>query len=235
MSAPMQEMSPAREDVVKLIFALSAEGHAVTNKLLVEALRVSAPSVSVMVKRLGDEQLVTRSSERGIALTERGDTVALSVIRRHRLLETFLVQSLGLSWDEVHEEADLLEHAISDRLTERIDASLGHPRHDPHGDPIPSAERPHDERRGIALHDVPVGSRLRVDRVRDDDPQALRHLAAIGAVPGAVIDVDERGPYGEPLWVRVDGRAHVLGTILAGQVHGSVLPACAVTPAEDPR
>src|SRR3954451_20563529 len=130
-------MTPAVEDYLKTIFLLSTRGEAVTTGALAKELQVSSPSVSAMVKRLADGELVRRG--RTLTLTAAGERAALRVVRRHRLLETFLVRALEMPWDEVHEEAEQLEHALSDRLEARIDASLGHPTHDPHGDPIPGA------------------------------------------------------------------------------------------------
>lgn len=222
MQAPL---SPAREDFLKLLYALTADGCMVTNGLLVRELGISAPSVSAMVKRLTEENLVERPTAREVCLTAAGEAAALHVIRRHRLLETFLVEVLHMSWDEVHTEAERLEHALSERLTDVIDETLGHPRRDPHGDPIPCAGRRHHEKWGVSLRDAPTGTSFRVERVRDRDEEALRYLARIDAVPGAVIDVERRGPFGEPLWIRIGSTQHVLGNTLSELVHGQVLDA----------
>ncbi len=216
----MQAMSRATEDYLKAIYHLGTHGDPVTTGLLANELGVSSPSVSAMVKRLQDGELIDRSDARTIHLTADGEREALRVIRRHRLLETYLARALGVPWDEVHAEAELLEHALSERLEERIDAALGHPTHDPHGDPIPPREGPHSESWGVSLENVTAGSRFRVERVSDRDSAALRHLGQLGIVPGVVLDVEEQEPFGGPYWVSVDGERHALGIPLTRLVHG---------------
>lgn len=218
-------MSRATEDYLKTIYHIVTRGEPVTTGLLARELGVSSPSVSAMVKRLEDARLVARPDAREVCLTADGERAALRVVRRHRLLETFLARMLDLPWDEVHAEAELLEHGLSDRLEERIDAALGHPTHDPHGDPIPPRTGQHDERWGVALDAVDAGSRFRVDRVSDRDSAALRHLGALGIVPGAEVRVEEQEPFGGPLWVVVDDVRHALGGPLTRIVHGTVVQA----------
>ncbi|MFC4948958.1 metal-dependent transcriptional regulator [Pseudonocardia sp. GCM10023141] len=221
----MVTMSRATEDYLKAIYHLATRGEPVTTGLLATELGVSAPSVSAMVKRLEDGELVDRPDTRSLRLTDSGEQAALRVVRRHRLLETFLAEALDVPWDEVHAEAELLEHALSDRLEERIDAALGYPTHDPHGDPIPPRHGRHDEGWGIALDAVAPGCRFRVERVSDRDSAALRHLGELGVRPGVAIDIDEQGPFGGPLWIRVRGARHGLGTQLTRLIHGHVLDA----------
>ncbi|OJY42416.1 MAG: hypothetical protein BGP03_00665 [Pseudonocardia sp. 73-21] len=216
----MSAMSRASEDYLKAVYHLGTHGDPVTTGLLAQELGVSSPSVSSMVKRLEDGALLDRADGRSIRLTGAGEREALRVIRRHRLLETFLAQALDVPWDEVHAEAELLEHALSARLEERIDAALGHPTHDPHGDPIPPREGPHSESWGVSLESVAPGSRFRVERVSDRDSAALRHLGQLGVVPGALLDVEEQEPFGGPYWVRIDGARHALGIPLTRLVHG---------------
>jgi len=134
-----------------------------------------------------------------------------------------------MGWDEVHAEAELLEHVLSDRLEERIDAALGHPTHDPHGDPIPPRHGQHTEAVGQPLDTAPPGCRFRVERVSDRDSAALRYLSALGIAPGVVVDVEEQEPFGGPRWVRIDGARHALGAPLSGILRGHV-----VTEAEPP-
>lgn len=217
----MGSLTPAVEDYLKTIFLLSTRGETVTTGLLARELHVSSPSVSAMVKRLVDGELVTRG--RTVTLTDAGRRAALRVVRRHRLLETFLVSALHMSWDEVHEEAERLEHAVSDRLEARIDAVLGHPTHDPHGDPIPGLAGEHDESWGQSLTAAPEGARFHVERVSDRESEALRYLGERGLRPGVVVEVEELEPYGGPRWIRVEGRRVALGPLLTGLVHGRVL------------
>ena len=175
-----------------------------------------------MIKRLESLQLLERRKGSGVRLTAQGEHAALRIVRRHRLLETFLARVLGMTWDEVHAEAELLEHALSDRLEERIDIALGHPTHDPHGDPIPPRHGRHKEAWGRRLDGVPAGDRFRVERVSDRDSAALRHLGVLGVVPGALIEVEELAPFGGPQWVKIDGQRHALGAPLTRLVHGRV-------------
>ncbi len=213
--------SVAVEDYLKTIFVRSGRGDAATTSFLANRLAVAPPTVSAMLKRLDAAGLIVRSTDHHrIVLTPHGEVHARGVVRRHRLLEAFLATTLDLRWDEVDAEADLLEHAISDRLLERIDAFLGHPALDPHGDPIPRPDRQHLEAWPPALSRVSVPSRFRVERVSDRDSAALRYLARLGIRPGTVLDVLERSPFDGPLWVQVDGARHGLGPALAEVVHG---------------
>lgn len=210
------------EDYLKTIYHLASQGEEVTTSNIASRLGVSAPSVSAMVKRLEAGELVARPDPGTVLLTAVGEAQALRVVRRHRLLETFLAQTVGVPWDEVHDEAEVLEHSLSDRLEERIDALLGHPTHDPHGDPIPPRSGDHDERWADPLAAAPRGARFRVERVSDRNADALRYLAGLGIGPGVVVEVGERAPFGGPLWVIVDGEHHALGPQLAKLVHGSI-------------
>jgi DtxR family transcriptional regulator, Mn-dependent transcriptional regulator len=214
-------MTPAVEDYLKTIFLLATRGETVTTGLLAKELQVSSPSVSAMVKRLADGELVHRG--RTLTLTDSGERAALRVVRRHRLLETFLVKVLDMPWDEVHEEAEALEHALSDRLEARIDAALGHPTRDPHGDPIPMPSGSHDESWGQPLTSAPEDCRFRIERVSDRHSDALRYLGDRGLRPGVVIDVETQEPYGGPRWVRVEGERIALAPLLTGLVHGCVV------------
>jgi len=212
----------SRSPSLKVIYGLASSGAPVTTGALADQLGVSSPSASAMIKRLASEQFLERPTGRGLRLTAQGERAALRVVRRHRLLETFLARVLDMGWDEVHAEAELLEHALSDRLEERIDAALGHPTHDPHGDPIPSRHGRHEEDWGQPLDAVPAGERFRVRRVSDRDSEALRYLGALGVVPGVVIEVQEQAPFGGPRWVRIGGQRHALGAPLTRLVHGRV-------------
>ena len=203
----------AIEDYAKAIYALSrrSEGAAVTTNALAERLGVTPGSASAMVKKLADRGLVAHVPYHGVELTPAGERVALEVLRHHRLLETYLAEHLGVPWDRVHEEAEALEHVISEDLEARIDAKLGHPTHDPHGDPIPSAELTIDEGPTTQLADLTPGDRGRFVRVSDSDPELLRYLDARGIGLGAHVEVREREPFGGPLTVAIDGTEHVLG------------------------
>jgi len=210
------------EDYLKTIYALASRGEPVTTSGLAQELGVSSPSVSAMAKRLQTEQLLQRPGG-GWVLTERGEQAALRVIRRHRLVETFLARTLGMGWDEVHAEAEVLEHVLSDRLEERIDTALGHPTHDPHGDPIPPRHGHHTEAVGHPLDAAPPGCRFRIERVSDRDSAALRYLSALGIAPGVVLDVEEPEPFAGPRWVRINGVRHALGAPLSSLLRGQIV------------
>lgn len=216
------EHSDVVEDYLKAVFHLCTRSGQATTSALAAQLALSAPTVSAMLKRLEAAELVRRSPDHAVHLTEHGRRHALSVVRRHRLLEMFLAEVLEVPWDEVHAEAEVLEHALSARLEERIDTLLGRPTHDPHGDPIPPARGEHVEDWGTPLATSPAGGRFVVERVSDRDSGVLRHLAELGIRPGSELQVLEWAPFGGPLWVEVHGRRHALGTGLAHLVHGRV-------------
>lgn len=208
------------EDYLKAIFELTTRSEGASTSSLAERLGVAAPTVSAMLKRLAADDLLVRSGAHRVALTEHGTQHALAVVRRHRLLEEFLVRTLDVPWEDVHAEAEVLEHAVSDRLLERIDAFLGHPTHDPHGDPIPSSDGEHVELWTTPLSQAALGARFLVERVRDRDSEALRHLGELGVRPGVVLEVVEKDPFGGPLWVKVGDQRHAFGAELAGIVFG---------------
>lgn len=187
-------ISPAAEDYLKTIFKMG-EGAPVSTNDLAEELGVAAPSVTGMVKRLASLGLVEHRAYRGVTLTESGRTVALEVIRHHRLLERYLREVVGLDWAEIHEEAEILEHHISEAFEARIDALLGFPTHDPHGDPIPTLEGEMGPTATAALADALPGH-YRVARVADHDPALLGALEALGLLPGAALHLDARLPGG---------------------------------------
>jgi DtxR family Mn-dependent transcriptional regulator len=168
-----------------------------------------------MVKRLGELGLVEHQPYHGVSLTEDGRRVALEVMRHHRLLELYLVETLGVPWDRVHQEAEVLEHVLSEELEELIAAKLGDPTHDPHGDPIPTRELTIEEGTTQSLQSLEPGTRGRFARVSDSDPEMLRFLAERGIAPGDYLEVLDKQPFDGPLFVRFGDRVHVLGGALA--------------------
>jgi DtxR family Mn-dependent transcriptional regulator len=208
--------SSAVEDYAKAIYALERRGgEAVTTNALAERLGVTAGSASGMVKRLGELGLVEHEPYHGISLTDAGRRVALEVLRHHRLLELYLAESLGVPWDRVHEEAEVLEHVLSEDLEELIAASLGDPIRDPHGDPIPTRDLAIDEGDSVSLQSLSAGARGTFTRVSDSDPEMLRFLADLGIAPGGELEVVEKQPFDGPLFVRFGENVHVLGGALA--------------------
>jgi len=210
------DVSSAIEDYAKAIYALQSRGgEAVTTNALAERLDVTAASASGMVKRLDELGLVRHEPYHGVFLTEAGERIALEVIRHHRLLETYLAESLGVPWDRVHEEAEVLEHVLSEDLEAAIAAKLGHPTHDPHGDPIPTAELRIDEPATSVLQSLEPGERAVFVRVSDARPEMLRYLSERGIRPGDGLEVVDKQPFGGPLFVRFGDEVHVLGGELA--------------------
>ena len=171
-----------------------------------------------MLKRMDEMGLVRHEPYRGALLTARGDRVALEVIRHHRLLESYLADVLGMPWDRVHDEAEVLEHYISEELEERIADALGDPRHDPHGDPIPDAELDLADDDTVRLSDLEPGAVAAFARVSDADPEMLRYLDERGIRPGTELEVVSREPFEGPLHVTVAGAQHILGERLAGAI-----------------
>jgi DtxR family transcriptional regulator, Mn-dependent transcriptional regulator len=216
-AAQAERPSEAIQDYAKAIYALQrrADGHPVATNDLAERLRVTPASVSAMLKKLDERGLVEHVPYRGVVLTPAGERVALEVLRHHRLLELYLAEHLGVPWDRVHEEAEALEHVISEDLEARISAKLGEPTHDPHGDPIPSVDLRIDEGHAHALESLETGARGRFVRVSDSDPEMLRYLDARGVRLGDALEVVDRQPFGGPLTVRFGEQLHTLGGGLA--------------------
>ncbi|HVF52490.1 MAG TPA: metal-dependent transcriptional regulator [Actinomycetota bacterium] len=219
--------SPAAQDYLKSIHLLATgaapgePAEAVSTTALAARLGVSSASATNMLKRLASMGLVDHVPYRGASLTEAGSKIALEVVRHHRLLETYLAEALGVPWDEVHDEAEILEHVLSEQLEDRISALLGHPTSDPHGHPIPSKDGSVAETQVRRLWDVADGERSAVDRVPDERGEVLRYLGDVGIRPGSEVEVVGRGPVGGPLFVRVhpgpDG-VHALSKDLAEAV-----------------
>jgi DtxR family Mn-dependent transcriptional regulator len=210
------QRTQAIEDYAKAIYALERrDAEPVSTNALAERLGVTPASASGMVKRLGELGLVEHQPYRGVSLTEDGRRVALEVMRHHRLLELYLVESLGVPWDRVHQEAEVLEHVLSEELEELIAAKLGDPTHDPHGDPIPTRELTIEEGTSQTLQSLEPGACGTFVRVSDSDPEMLRFLAERGIAPGDRLEVVEKQPFDGPLFVRFGENIQVLGGALA--------------------
>ena len=215
--------SSAVEDYAKAIYALeSRSGEAVTTNALAERVGVTPASASGMVKHLDELGLVTHAPYKGVRLTPDGVAVALEVLRHHRLLELYLAESLGVPWDRVHDEAEVLEHVLSEELEELIAAKLGNPTRDPHGDPIPTRDGRIEERATVSLEALGEGDRGTFVRISDSDPDMLRYLAERGIAPGDEFQVEEKQPFGGPSFVRFGDAVHVLGGELAGRMRVEV-------------
>ena len=212
--------SESVQDYLKAIWKLERDGPATTSALAAE-LGVTPASATAMVKKLAGLGLVEHERYRGVRLTPSGERAALEVIRHHRLLELYLMKALGLGLDEVHAEAERLEHYLSEDLESRIDAALGHPTHDPHGDPIPTAalELVADDSRWLT--EVADGTEAVVSRVPDGDPELLRYLASLGIVPDQPIVLVGRAPFDGPVTIEIGGARHAIGLAVAEQIRVS--------------
>lgn len=222
-----EQLTHAIEDYLKTIYDLSASfGRAGTNQIA-EALRVTPASVTGMIKKLAstDPPLVIYEKHRGVVLSEEGERIALELVRHHRLLELFLHQILGYDWDQVHDEADRLEHVISEDFEEKIAAALGNPRHDPHGDPIPTRDLVVPITATTSMVDLRPGQSAVIKRVRDTDAELLRYLSEQGVTPHARLSVVGYTPFDNNLHILVEGQEQpiVLGEAITSKVFVEVL------------
>ncbi|WP_229745944.1 metal-dependent transcriptional regulator [Rhodococcoides trifolii] len=198
-------LSAVAQDYLKVIWTASEySDEPVSTKMLSERIGVSPSTVSEAIRKLSDQGMVDHARYGAIALTETGRRAAVAMVRRHRLIETFLVQELGYGWDEVHDEAEVLEHAVSDLLMDRIDIKLGHPDRDPHGDPIPTADGDIPAPRAIPLSEFRVGQEGRVARISDADPDMLRYFDTVGISLDLTIEMVERRDFAGTVAVRID-------------------------------
>jgi DtxR family transcriptional regulator, Mn-dependent transcriptional regulator len=219
-------VSESAQDYLKAIWKLERMGEMLTTALA-DALGVSPASATAMLKKLASLGLVVHERYHGATLTPAGERMALEVVRHHRLLELYLMQALGLSWDQVHEEAERLEHHLSDQLEVHIDRALGFPTRDPHGDPIPTPELLLQSDEMVCLSDLEAGSMTVVRRVPDGDPELLRYLATLGLVPAEAVTVVDQAPFDGPVTVEVRGARHAIGRSLAAQIEVGVEHAAA--------
>ena len=213
-----EALSNAIQDYLKEIYKLRTDGGKATTTALAKRLRVSPASVSAMVKKLAVLGLVEHRRYHGATLTAAGERVALEVIRHHRLLEQYLVKTLGLPIDAVHAEADRLEHALSEELDAHIDRTLGFPTSDPHGDPIPGPDLRITPTKATPLATLEPGAKATVSRVPDGDGELLRYLTSLKLTPGSRLEVRASAPFDGPVTVRVGGADHAISRELAAQI-----------------
>lgn len=207
-----------REDYLKTIYKLQQDDAPVRTTAIAKALGVEPASVTGVIKRLAELNYVEHQPYKGVMLTRTGELIALEVIRHHRLIELYLIRALGYSWDEVHSEAERLEHAVSPLFIARIEAALGYPEFDPHGSPIPTTDGQIAPPRGARLSELEAGQEGHIAHVSDDDPGLLRYLASLQIRPGASISITSVEPYGGPIRIEVNGTAHSLGPQAASHV-----------------
>lgn len=207
------------EDYLKAIYELEQGGDPAATNDIAARLGIAAASVTGMVQRLSRLGLVKVERYKGANLTAAGKKAALQLIRRHRIIESYLVERLGFTWDNVHDEAERLEHAASDELIARMADAIGNPTEDPHGAPIPSASGEVDETRLRSIADLDAGHTATVVRMSDRDPAFLRYLDGMGIRPGARVQVASRAPFGGPITLDIEGERHAVGAEAAERVY----------------
>src|SRR5690242_11013058 len=223
MSAHSGTVTAAVEDYAKAIYALQTQsGSAVTTNAIAERLGVTPASASNMAKKLSALGLVEHVPYKGVRLTDAGQRVALEVLRHHRLLELYLAETLDVPWDRVHDEAEVLEHVLSEELEELIARKLGNPTHDPHGDPIPTRDLKLDEGQTESMQALEPGASGTFVRISDSDPEMLRYLAEQGIAPGDAFEVVAKQPFGGPVSARFGNQVLVLGGGLARAMRAEV-------------
>ena len=205
----------AIEDYLKTIYEIQCESDKVATTVLANRMKITPASATGMIKKLAKMNLVTYEPYQGIKLTGQGEKIALEVLRQHRLIELYLVEAMGFSWDEVHAEAEKLEHVISKKLLDRIDALLGHPTIDPHGSPIPTREGKISESSQNCLADLKPGQSAVFAEIHDRDPLLLRYLGEMGLYPKVKIYVVSIAPFKGPITIRVKKTEHAIGHELA--------------------
>ncbi len=211
-------LSQAVEDYLKTIYKLQQGVKSVSTSDVARSMSVSSASVTNMVKRLAQLGLVEYESYRGVTVTHTGEKVALEIIRHHRLLELYLKEVMGYSWEKVHEEAEHLEHHISEDFEDKLDELLGFPTHDPHGDPIPTREGEIADSTTDPLADVEPGRKVIIQRVSDSDPAMLSYLEEIGLLPGTSVVIVDKAPFQGPITIRMGGGEQVVGHRIASNV-----------------
>jgi len=212
-------LSQSVEDYLKVIYVLESEGSGATTNNIAEMMEVSSASVTNMLKRLAGLNLIEHKSYKGAKLTEAGRKIALEILRHHRLLELYLKEIMGYGWDEVHEEAEKLEHHISEQFEDKIAELLNHPTHDPHGDPIPTKDGVVPEMASLPLAEAELEHPYIIGRVKDQDQELLRYLEKIGVIPGVKIKILEKAPVDGPIRVYLEDEEKTVGFNIAEQIY----------------
>lgn len=205
-------ITEAIQDYLKVIYKVEETGEEVTTNAIAERLQVTQPSVTGMVKKLSEMNLINYTPYQRVELTEAGRKIALEVIRHHRLLELYLAKAMGYSWDRVHQEAEKLEHVISEEFEDKMAEMLGQPTSDPHGAPIPGKDGTIEQRNLMALTEVAACRTVLVKQVSDRDPEKLRYLAGIGIYPEVILIIIEKAPFRGPISIKIGETVHYLGS-----------------------
>ncbi len=211
-------ITQAVEDYLKVIYNLGVDGDSVTTNAISEGMGVSQASVTGMIKKLAELKLIRHTPYHGVELTNAGQKIALETIRHHRLLELYLAEALDYSWDQVHDEAEKLEHVISEEFEDKMAQFLGHPTIDPHGAPIPSKDGVIEERELVTLTSTDAGQKVRIEQVSDRDPDMLRYLGNLGIYPEVELHIIEKAPFEGPLLIKVGEKQHYLGPALTDRI-----------------
>jgi len=211
-------ITKAIEDYLKTIHALHIHGARVSTSSIAERLGVAQASVTGMIKKLAELKLVEHSPYHGVELTSAGNKIALEIIRHHRLLELYLAEAMGYSWDKVHDEAEKLEHFISEEFEDKMDAFLGKPTVDPHGAPIPTKEGHLHKHDYLSLLNVEPGRHVCILEVLDDDPEKLRYLGKLGLFPKSELFIVSKGPFNGPIEIRIGAETHHLSAEVASVI-----------------
>ena len=212
-------LSRSVEDYLKVIYVLESEGAGATTTTIAEMMEVSSASVTNMLKRLAGLNLIEHKSYKGAKLTDTGIKIALEILRHHRLLELYLKEIMGYGWDEVHDEAEKLEHHISEQFEDKIAELLNHPTHDPHGDPIPTKDGVMPEMASLPLAMANISEQYIVGRVKDQNPKFLRYLEKIGIILGVKITIIEKTPFNGPIHVKLEDKEKTIGFSIAKQIY----------------
>ncbi len=212
-------LSQSVEDYLKVIYVLETEGQGATTNNIAEMLNVSSASVTNMLKRLAGLNFIDHQSYKGATLTDAGRKIALEILRHHRLLELYLKEVMGYSWDEVHDEAEKLEHHISEQFEDKIAELLNHPTHDPHGDPIPTKDGVVPEQASLAISDAEENRSYIIGRVKDQNSELLRYLEEIGIIPGVKIKIIEKAPFNGPIQLFIEEEKKTIGFSIAEQIY----------------
>lgn len=212
-------MNQTIEDYLKAIYEIQREKGKVATTVLANRLQIQPASVTGMIKKLSEMNLLTHERYQGVVLTASGKKIALEVIRHHRLIELFLAEALGVPWDRVHEEAEKWEHILSEDLEDRIDALLGYPTHDPHGAPIPNRNGDVAEHAEMVLADLKVNQSASIVEVNDHDPELLRYLGSMGLYPNTEFVVLDVAPFDGPIKIKIQDAEYTLGNKVARQIY----------------
>lgn len=215
-------LSDSMENYLKVIYEVLERNDRATTSSIAERMGIAAPSVTAMIKKLAGLNMVTHEPYQGVRLTRVGEEMALEVIRHHRLLELYLAEALGVPWDRVHDEAEKLEHVLSEDLEDRIAEALGHPTVDPHGAPIPARDGTIERVHAVPLVEVEPGTRVTVVEVEDRDPDLLRYLGELDLYPGAEYRLVRVEPYGGPIVLEAGKREVILGRAAAEEIRVAI-------------